>query len=118
MHIHIYIINTELLDGNQGHQEETPKVTEMGANIFSHTHRLTMCELKELASGVFLESWKELAERRRRRRRRKRTKNNKFPGYRGDLNIDSDRPLLIMGVMKMWRYPGQHIDHMGYHWHI
>ena len=55
----------------------------MGANKFSHTHiRLTMCGLKKLASGVFLESWKVLAER----RWQKRTKNNKSPGYPGWLN--------------------------------
>ena len=29
----------------------------MGAKKFSHTHRLTMCGLKKLASGVFPESW-------------------------------------------------------------
>ena len=29
----------------------------MGAKIFSHTHKLTMCGLKKLASGVFPESW-------------------------------------------------------------
>ena len=68
-----------------------PKVTEMGAKKFSHTHRSTMCGLKKLASGVFLQSWKVLAERRRRRwqqrrRRRKRTKNNKSPGNPGWLN--------------------------------
>ena len=40
-----------------------PKVTEMGANNFSNTHRLTMCGLKKLSSGVFTESWKVLAER-------------------------------------------------------
>ena len=48
-----------------------------------------MCGFKKLASGVFPESWKVLAERRRRRRRRwrrKRTKNNKSPGYPGWLN--------------------------------
>ena len=50
-----------------------------------------MCGLKKLASWVFSESWKVLAERRRRRRwrrrrRRKRTKNNKSPGYPGWLN--------------------------------
>ena len=61
----------------------------MDANIFSNTHGLTVCPLKKLASGVFPESWKVLAERRRRwrrrrrRRRRKRTKNNKSPGYPG-----------------------------------
>ena len=60
----------------------------MGAKKFSHTHRLTMCGLKKLASAVFPESWKVLAERRQRwrRRRRKRTKNNKSPGYPGWLN--------------------------------
>ena len=44
-----------------------------------------MCGLKQLASKVFPESWKVLAELRRRRRRkqRKRTKNNKSPGYPG-----------------------------------
>ena len=31
-----------------------PKVTEMGSKIFSHTHRLTMCGLKKLASGVVI----------------------------------------------------------------
>ena len=54
----------------------------MGAKKFSHTHRSTMCGLKKLASGVFPESWKVLAELRR-QRRRKRTKNNKSPGYPG-----------------------------------
>ena len=54
----------------------------MGAKKFSHTHRSTMCGLKKLASGVFPESSKVLAER----RRRKRTKNNKSPGYPGWLN--------------------------------
>ena len=39
-----------------------PKVTETGTKIFSHTLRLTMCGLKKLASRVFLESWKVLAE--------------------------------------------------------
>ena len=29
----------------------------MGAKVFSHTHKLTMCGLKKLASGVFPESW-------------------------------------------------------------
>ena len=62
-----------------------PKVTEMGAKIFSHTNRLTMCCLKELASGVFLESWKVLAERWW-GRLRKRTKHNKSPGYPRWLN--------------------------------
>ena len=59
----------------------------MDAKKFSHTHSSTVCGLKKLASGVFPESWKVLAERRRRRRRRrKRTKNNKSPGYPGWLN--------------------------------
>ena len=58
----------------------------MGAKKFSHTHRLTMCGLKKLASGVFPESWKVLAERRRQRRWWKRTKNNKSPCYPGGLN--------------------------------
>ena len=56
-----------------------PKVTEIGARKIFHTHRSTMCGLKKLASGVFPESWKVLAEWRRpqwRRWRRKRTKNN------------------------------------------
>ena len=39
----------------------------MGAKIFSHTHRSTMCGLKKLSSGVFPESWKVLAERRQQR---------------------------------------------------
>ena len=30
-----------------------PKVTEMGTKKFSHTHRLTMCGLKKLPTGVF-----------------------------------------------------------------
>ena len=55
----------------------------MGTKKFSHTHRSTMWGLKKLASGVFPESWKVLAER---RRRQKRTKNNKSPGYPGWLN--------------------------------
>ena len=55
----------------------------MGAKKFSHTHRSTVCGLKKLASGVFPESWKVLAEQ---RRRRKWTKNNKSPGYPGWLN--------------------------------
>ena len=33
----------------------------MGTNFFSYTHRLTMCGLKKLASGVFRGSWKVLA---------------------------------------------------------
>ena len=57
----------------------------MGVKNFSHTYRSTMCGLKKLASGVFPESWKVLAERRR-QRRRKRAKNNKSPGYPGWLN--------------------------------
>ena len=43
-----------------------------------------MCGSKKLASGVFPEGSKVLAERRW-RRQRKRTKNNKSPGYRDDL---------------------------------
>ena len=68
----------------------------MGAKIFSNTQRSTMCGLKKLASGVFPESWKVLAERRRRHRTRKRTKNNKSPGYPGWLNktlFSSDKGL-------------------------
>ena len=42
--------------------------------------------LEELASGVFPESWKVLAERRPWRRQRKQTKNKKSPGYPGWLN--------------------------------
>ena len=34
----------------------------MGARNFSHTNRLTICGLKKLASGVFPESWKVLAQ--------------------------------------------------------
>ena len=55
----------------------------MGAKTFFHTHRSTMCGLKKLASGIFPESWKVLAER---RRRRKWTKNNKSPRYLRWLN--------------------------------
>ena len=58
----------------------------MGAKNFSHTHRSTMSGLKKLASEVFLESWKVLAERQRWWRRQKRTKSNKSPGYPGWLN--------------------------------
>ena len=61
-----------------------PKVTEIGANNSFNTHRLTMCGLKKLASGVFPENWEVLAEQRR--RRQKRTKNNKCPSYPGWLN--------------------------------
>ena len=64
----------------------------MGAKKISHTRRSTMCGLKKLASGVFLESWKVLAEWRRWRPRRKRTKNIKSPGYPGWLN---DEPVLV-----------------------
>ena len=68
----------------------------MGAKNFSNTQRSTMCGLKKLASGVFPESWKVLAERRRRHRTRKRTKNNKSPGYPEWLNktlFSSDKGL-------------------------
>ena len=34
MHIHIYVINTELLDGNQGHQEETHRPTHRFRRLF------------------------------------------------------------------------------------
>ena len=64
----------------------------MGAKKFSHTHRSTMCGLKKLASGVFPESWKVLAERRRRRRRRDGGNGPKTispPVTRGDLMISS-----------------------------
>ena len=58
-----------------------------GYQNVSHTHRLTMCGLKKIAAGVFLESWIELAERWRRRRwRRKQAKNNNSHGYPGWLN--------------------------------
>ena len=64
-----------------------PKVTKMGTKTFSHTHRLlTMCGLKRLASGIFLESWKVLAEWRWQQQWQKRTKKNKSPGYPGWLN--------------------------------
>ena len=76
-----------------------PKVTEMGAKIFFHTHRLTTCGLKKLASGVFPERWKVLAEQRR-RRRQKRTKNNKSPGYPGWLNDDPCRSLTHYAPLK------------------
>ena len=51
----------------------------MCTKTFSYTHKSTMCGLKKLASAVFPESWKTLAER----RRRKRTKNTKSLGYQG-----------------------------------
>ena len=38
----------------------------MGAKKISHIHRSTMCGFNKLASGVFPESCKVLAERRRR----------------------------------------------------
>ena len=41
----------------------------MDAKNFSHTYRLTMCGLKKLASGIFPESWKVLAQRRRQQRK-------------------------------------------------
>ena len=41
----------------KSYRNQVTKVTDMGAKIFSHTHRLTMCGLKKLASGVFPESW-------------------------------------------------------------
>ena len=62
----------------------------MCAKNVSNTHKLTMFGLKKLASGVFPESWKVVAEwcwrwqrRRRWQRQRKRTKNNKSPSYPG-----------------------------------
>ena len=61
-----------------------PKFKEMGSNFFSHTNRLTSCDLKKLATGDFPESWKLLAERRR--RLRKRTQSNKFSAYLGRLD--------------------------------
>ena len=67
--------------------------------IFFHTHRLTTCGLKKLASGVFLERWKVLAEQWR-RRRQKRTKNNKSPGYPGWLNDDPCRSLTHYAPLK------------------
>ena len=54
----------------------------MGAKYFSHTHRLTMCGLKKLASGVS----RKVEKCWRRRRRRKLTQNNKSPGYPGWFN--------------------------------
>ena len=66
-----------------------PKDTKMGIKIFSHTQRLIMCDLKKLASGVFPESWKVLAEqwqRRQWRQQRKWTKNSP-PLTQGDLKM-------------------------------
>ena len=37
-------------------------VMEMSAKNFSHTHRLTMCGLKKLASRVFPEYWKDMGQ--------------------------------------------------------
>ena len=56
----------------------------MSAKIFFHIHRLTMCGLKKLASGVLLESWKVLGEQQW--QQQKQTKNNKSPPVtQGDL---------------------------------
>ena len=74
----------------------------MGAKKFSHTHRSTMCGLKKLASMVFLESWKVLAERRWWPRRRKRTKNSKSPVYPGWLKYAINSSLPNGAYMWQW----------------
>ena len=96
------------------------KVTEMGTKNFSHTHRLAMCGLKKLASGVFLERWKVSAERRpqqwRGRQWRKWTKNNKSQGYpwwlkyqnyQGHLDIFYDISLCAR-VLLVWIHKSQY----------
>ena len=78
-----YIVSCfgRLVTLNQGHWD--------GCQNFFLTHRSTMCGLKKLASGVFPESCKVLAEWRWWwRRQRQRTKNNKSPGYPGWLKND------------------------------
>ena len=76
-------------------------------------HKSTMCCLKKLASGVFPESWKVLAERRRQQQRqwkRTWTKNNKSPGYPGWLNnsnsYNTGTSLLANGT---WIFNTKHV---------
>ena len=80
----------------------------MGAKNVSHTHRSTMYGLKKLDSGVFLESWKVLAERRRRRQIQKRTKNNKSPSYPGWLNDLKGHNYLVQNCEMFFK--AQHYD--------